>query len=144
MAEIVGGKRRLNCKTILEKYAALKAIDNGESQALVAKRLGIAKQTISNWRKDKDKIYGTVDSNQVNKKRRRVKSSPYDQVDKAVYTWFVNARHKKIPLNHGIVQVKALEFAKEFEDCKDFRASDGWMDRWKKRYNVTFKTISGT
>ena len=73
MAEIVGGKHRLNYKTILEKYAALKAIDNGESQALVAKRLGIAKQTISNWRKDKDKIYGTVDSNQVNKRRRRIK-----------------------------------------------------------------------
>ena len=54
MAEIVGGKRRLNCKTILQKYAALKAIDNGESQALVAKRLGIVKQTISNW------ISGTI------------------------------------------------------------------------------------
>ena len=84
------------------------------------------------------KSYGTVDSNQVNKKRRRVKSSPYDQVDKERCTRGLLTPDKKIPLNHGIVQVKALEFAKEFEDCKDFRASDGWMDRWEKRY-VTFK-----
>ena len=27
--------------------------------------------------------------------------------------------------------------------CESFQASDVWLDRWKKRYNVPFKTISG-
>ena len=67
-------RRLLSRKTVLEKYAALKAIDNGESQASVAKRLGLPKTTISNWKKDKMKIYTTVDTNQVDKKRRRIKS----------------------------------------------------------------------
>ena len=26
---------------------------------------------------------------------------------------------------------------------ENFHASDGWLDRWKKRYNVSFKKISG-
>ena len=34
MADIVGGKRRLSKKTILEKYAALKSIDNGDNLAI--------------------------------------------------------------------------------------------------------------
>ena len=76
---------------------ALKAIDNGESQASVAKRLGLPKTTISNWKKDKMKIYTTVDTNQVDKKRRRIKSSPYQMIDKVVYTWFINTRQKKVP-----------------------------------------------
>ena len=63
MAEIVGGKRRLSKKAILEKYAALKAMDNGESQTSVAKRLELPKTTISNWKKDKTKIYKTVHAN---------------------------------------------------------------------------------
>ena len=25
----------------------------------------------------------------------------------------------------------------------DFHASDGWLDCWKKRYNISFKTASG-
>ena len=62
-------RRLLSRKTVLEKYAALKAIDNGESQASVAKRLGLPKTTISNGKKDEMKIYTTVDTNQVDKKR---------------------------------------------------------------------------
>mgnify|MGYP001801142097 CR=1 FL=1 len=121
MAEIVGGKRRISKKAILEKYAALKAMDNGESQTSVAKRLGLPKTTISNWKKDKTKIYKTVDANQVDKKRRRIKSSPYEMVDKVVYTWFINARHKKVPIPHAIVKEKALDFAKEIKDCENFQ-----------------------
>ena len=26
---------------------------------------------------------------------------------------------------------------------KRFQASDGWLDRWKNRYNVSFKMVSG-
>ena len=64
MAEIIGGKRRLNTKTILEKYDALKAMDKGETQSSVAKRLGLAKTTIGNWKKDKNKIqYTSANSN---------------------------------------------------------------------------------
>ena len=25
----------------------------------------------------------------------------------------------------------------------DFHALDGWLDRWKKRYNISFKMVSG-
>ena len=56
MAEIHGGERRLNTKTILEKYDALKAIDKSESQASVAKRLGLAKTTVNKWKRNKIKI----------------------------------------------------------------------------------------
>ena len=28
-------------------------------------------------------------------------------------------------------------------DIADFKASNGWVDRWKARNNVTFKTVSG-
>ena len=26
---------------------------------------------------------------------------------------------------------------------ENFKASDGWLDHWKKRFNVSFKTVSG-
>ena len=41
-----------------------------------------------------------------------------------------------------MLKSKALFFLKELGG-NDFRASDGWLDRWKKRKNVSFKTISG-
>ena len=31
----------------------------------------------------------------------------------------------------------------ELIDIKDFKASDGWLDNFKKRYNIKFKTLVG-
>ena len=28
-------------------------------------------------------------------------------------------------------------------NVENFKTSDGWLDRWKKRFNVSFKTVSG-
>ena len=28
-------------------------------------------------------------------------------------------------------------------NIENFKASDGWLDRWKKRFNMSFKTVSG-
>ena len=36
---------------------------------------------------------------------------------------------------------KALSLAKSLE-LTDFRASDGWLDKWKQRHNATFKAVS--
>ena len=35
-----------------------------------------------------------------------------------------------------------MDFAKEL-NITDFKASDGWLDRWKNRHNVVFRAISG-
>ena len=49
---------------------------------------------------------------------------------------------RNVPVGANVLKLKALEFAKKL-DLGNFHASDGWMDRWKKLFNVSFKTISG-
>ena len=57
--------------------------------------------------------------------------------------WLLNARHQSIPVPGTIFKVKALYFAKEL-GCDSFQAPNGWLDRRKNRYNVSFKAISGS
>ena len=42
----------------------------------------------------------------------------------------------------GLLKEKAVLFAKELQ-IEDFKGSDGWLDRWKTRYCVTFKAVAG-
>ena len=37
---------------------------------------------------------------------------------------------------------KALDFAKEL-NITDFKVSERWLDLWKNRHNVVFRTVSG-
>ena len=37
----------------------------------------------------------------------------------------------------------STELSSKSLEVTDFRASDGWLDKWKQRHNVTFKAVSG-
>ena len=41
-----------------------------------------------------------------------------------------------------VFKTKTIEFAEKM-NVESFKASDGWLDRSKKRFNVSFKTVSG-
>ena len=51
-------------------------------------------------------------------------------------------RANNLPISGPIVRDKALFFA-EALGHKDFMASIGWLDKFKKRHNITQKVMSG-
>ncbi|KAJ6639131.1 Tigger transposable element-derived protein 4, partial [Pseudolycoriella hygida] len=53
----------------------------------------------------------------------------------------MKARNANIPLTGAIVQAKARSLAKLF-NIQNFMASDGWLAKFKRRQNLTFKTMS--
>jgi len=142
MAAVQSSKRKLACLTIVNKYKALKEIDAGQSCIATAKKYGVAKNTVSHWVKKKAEIFIAVEGNNASKKRKRMKTATYEELDSAIYKWLKTARYSNIPISCSIFKEKALQFAKSLE-LNDFHASDGWVSRWKKRFNVSFKTVSG-
>jgi len=61
-------------------------------------------------------------------------------INKIVLEWFNHVRNKNVPVSGPIIQAKALEVAREIE-CDDFKASNGWLESSKVRYNIVFKSI---
>lgn len=49
---------------------------------------------------------------------------------------------KNIPISGPILKEKALQVSNEFE-CENFKASNGWLDKFKSRYNISFKVVYG-
>ena len=72
----------------------------------------------------------------------RLKGSTHDNLDKALFKWFVKVRDQGIPVGGPLLKEKAKKYAEEL-GIQDFKASNGWFDRWKTRHGVTFKTVSG-
>ena len=96
-----------------------------------SEKFGVPKNTLSTWMKNKGKLFeGLEQSSSDAKKMRRC---DYEKVDKAVFKWFSLQRSQ----NDGpILKEKALQFAKSF-NFPTFKASDGWLDKWKKRVRKT-------
>ena len=119
--------------TIKEKYLALKELEKeGTSKKSIAEKYGVPPNTLSYWIKNKADIFTNYESGQYGAKRQKLSSAKYDNIDKAVYKWFVNARERNVPISGQIIREKALDFAKQFNE-PDFKASEGWLDKWKHR-----------
>lgn len=64
------------------------------------------------------------------------------QIDRICYEWFARARSQHIPISGPLVKAKAKEVANDLRYDK-FSASDGWLQKWRRRHNISFKCISG-
>ena len=74
-------------------------------------------------------------------KMQKLKPCGNENLERALYTWFVQMRRQGVPVSGPVLREKALSYAKEM-DIKDFIASNGWFDRWKSRYGVALKAIA--
>ena len=56
--------------------------------------------------------------------------------------FFFSVKRQNLPIGGSVFKAKAKFYTQE-AGLQDFQALDGWLRRWKDRYSVTFKTISG-
>ena len=138
----VAAKRKLTTKSIREKYAALREVEEGSPKSHVALKYGIPKNTLSTWIKNKEKIFESMKKQGNKSKRMRIKEGTFSNLDDLVFKWLLTVRSRNVVVTSSILKTKARELAEKI-NVKGFQASDGWLDRWKRRYNVAFKTVSG-
>ena len=86
-------KRRLNNNPIGVKCKALKDLEKGMTIKDVAAKYGVPKNTLSTWIKNKHKLTTSLE-----KKGISTRCGSYDQIDKAVFHWFVGKEAKKFQL----------------------------------------------
>ena len=95
----------------------------------VALLFGVPKNTLSTWKKNKDKTFEKYNSGLISK---RVKPGEHEELNKAVHQWFLILRSENVPISGPMLKEKALEFAGGL-NIEGFQASERWLEKWKKR-----------
>ena len=92
--------------------------------------------------KNKDKIMRDYETNGPGD-RKRHRTTDFTDVNKAVYKWYCLARQRNIPVSGPMLQEEALHIAKCLNSDSTFKASNGWLESFKKRNNIKQMSISG-
>lgn len=128
--------------TIAQKVAVIREVEKGlKKKSEIAKEFGIPPNTFSTYLKNKDKILRSETQNKT-KARKRTRGPDNPNVDKCVLKWFKQARDNKIPISGPIMRTKAEQFASALGN-QAFKASTGWLDGFKNRNGISFKTVCG-
>lgn len=123
------------------KADIIRRVEAGEKKSSVAKEFGIPRSTLSTILRHKADVkakaaqcgrFGAC----------RVRAPEYDKVEKALYAWFLETRAKNIPVDGPMLMEKAKWFATALGE-DNFTGGTGWQQRFKNRYDIVGKTLSG-
>lgn len=131
-------KRKRVVVTMQQKLEALKRINRGEPLWKVAEYYNVGYVTVSDWKRKRLEIENWCKTRiSASGDRRTMKKSDYEKVSEELFQWYTQQRESNIRVTGPILQNKALKLNQQFGDSKkNFSASTGWLDRWKKRYGV--------
>lgn len=111
---------------------------SGKSHRFLAGVFNIGKTTVHDILKNKDRILNAFKNGDESRARKRIRLRyGNDDINKLTWHWYEHKRSKNLQVTGPNLQAKAREFAEEF-DAKDFRASNGWLESFKKRYGIHF------
>ncbi|KAE9540952.1 hypothetical protein AGLY_004197 [Aphis glycines] len=133
----MASKRKALC--VDQKVALIRAIEKGEKKSDVGKRFGFSPSTVATIWKNKDKILHAETEGSSCKKIRKPK---FEDLDQAMLTWFHKQRCNNVPISGPVLKIKAEHFAQQL-GIIDFKASEGWLGKFKQRHNITYGKISG-
>jgi hypothetical protein len=128
--------------TISEKVDLFKELDNGVSQRVLAEKFNISRKQNYNLVRNREEVFVATGSEGCDSRKRLNVRISNSAVDDGVWRWFKVARSANIPVSGPLLQEKTLQFATALK-LNDFKASNGWLQKFKERHNISGGKICG-
>ena len=126
-----------------DKLSIVNDLETGKkTQASICRERNLSKSTVATIWANRSKLKNSVEDGTSSSSRKRMLGAKHDDLDSALHRWFVQARERKTPVSGHVLKEKAEKFAATFA-IEGFQCSNGWIDRFKQRHDLKFKTIVG-
>ncbi|XP_039450534.1 jerky protein homolog-like [Culex pipiens pallens] len=134
-----------------QKVRILDSLLCGSQVSAVSKEFNIARTTVLNIKKQEESIrlaHQKFLENGV-KERRTVKTAKLVTLEDCLFVWILQERLKKHILLPDIVRAKGEQMFRSlkeqgvYDEEQTFTASNGWYDRFRKRYGLKMAGIKG-
>jgi Tc5 transposase DNA-binding domain/CENP-B N-terminal DNA-binding domain len=134
--------------TDAERLQIIEALEgaNPLSMRRIALNFGVGEKTIRNVKKRKTEIKQRVSSSTVSEsqKRKRISVLRFPELEKQVYSWICDYEQTGFAVPFNMLQSKARAMAHDMGIREDeFKASNGWLNRFRRRWNMNAELIRG-
>lgn len=129
-----------------KKLEIIERLKKGENGASLAREYGVGKSTITDIKSKQDAIMQYAcrqDSSEGPKNRKTLKPANNMALEDALYLWFTQRRSLGEPISGPLLCEKALDFNQKLNGPLDFKASSGWLSKFKQRHGIRQLDVQG-
>lgn len=102
----------------------------------VARKYNVHPTTISRIKHSAPKVMEFIDKGKAQQSRRRIRPSTFDPLEQNLLAWLIERKLVGDNITNGVLLRKATELRDSMELLSNFKVSRGWLDGFKKRYDV--------
>jgi methylphosphotriester-DNA--protein-cysteine methyltransferase len=142
--------------SVAEKKAVIEAAQKDNNKTKLAKQFTMPESTVRRILKEKEVVLGAIEEGSQ-AKRVHLKAGKHQQMEEALIVWHKQMRSNNVPVSGDLMKVStfivSLIFINPFQEkalliaadlgILDFKASTGWLDNFKHRYGIQFRTEQG-
>ncbi|XP_067126959.1 tigger transposable element-derived protein 6-like [Centruroides vittatus] len=135
-------RRDLTLENRIALLEQIKSQPPNTSHRRLAEITGVPKSTIARMIQQQDKLkeeWALCKGQQRTSQKRKRKSKDPD-VEEALNQWFSVVTGQGVCVSGPMLKSKSEELAKKIGH-ENFKATDGWLSRWKSRYNIKLKKV---
>ncbi|GJQ87823.1 hypothetical protein Trydic_g18669 [Trypoxylus dichotomus] len=132
------------CLKLSDKVKIIEEVAQGARVTQLAKKYGVSKATICKIKRLKTQILRrTCDTLGGTGNRQTLKNPKAPMMENCLYKWFLEQREDQVLISGEIIKEKAKLLNEKLKECENFVASDGWLQRFKRRYGIRLMPVSG-
>lgn len=140
-------RRPPRTRKVLNFQEKLAIVHSETDNHTLAKEFGVALRTIQRVKNERETILQAAAAFQSAgnnlKSRKTTRRCEHKEVETATYAWLTRQRERGVLVSGPMLQKRALRYHEELVDPVPFKGSRGWLDSFKKRYNIKFVTADG-
>lgn len=125
-----------------QRVQVIRLFEGGKSGRKIAEQFGVCKTQIQSVMKRKPEVLADYDNNVSLERKRKIRKTGNEDVNKLCWEWFQDAIARRFIVTGPLLKEKALKFAQDLEN-DEFKASNGWLESFRRRHNITFGAMSG-
>ena len=127
----------------IELLDRIKSFAPGTTQREISQVTGVPRTTIIRLLKQEEDLRSNLETSTSRaSKRKRQRSGKDALVDRALREWFDRVSEHGVPLSGPVLMTKAEELAQKL-GRSTFKATNGWLERWKNRNEIVCKKSHG-
>ncbi|KAI9296081.1 hypothetical protein K502DRAFT_364438, partial [Neoconidiobolus thromboides FSU 785] len=134
-------RRPISIETKLE---ILRRIENGEKAKQLCLEFNIDKSIITRIKKKKEKIESFVSKNSSFINKKTVQFGLFTEIEDQLVAWIQSELNNGSIIKNWQIQAKAIEFHKQMGYDTPFKASDGWLGKFKARNGISINSNNET
>lgn len=112
------------------------------SRKEIAEKYDLKKSTLATYIRNEAAIVKAFEEEQFVNSRKRLRSAAHPELEEAVYKWVTEVRTHNLPMTGDMIRAKAQQFSERL-GIEGFRASEGWLARFRERHSLIFKHVCG-